>query len=159
MNQQMFRIKTARVLVSVLLGCLLLTATTAWCAGGNKKDPAHGNGNSMAVVALVKEAKADKKLQPQARAGKVQQTLATLSNPELLALLQETRMEMPLYQQLIRLQPTAKKVAGPVAGGQPPVPMNKAMVRQTLENALSQPDKRRFVVSMLSNYMLNNSAY
>ena len=156
MNQQMFLTKTAKVLVALLLGCFLLTAGTAWCASG-KKDPAHGS--NKAAVVQVKEAKADKKLKPQAKAGKVQHTLAMLSNQELLALLQETRTDMPAYQHLTRMRPAANKAAAPVVGGQPPVPVDKAQVQQALETALTQPDQRRFIVSMLSNYMLNNSAY
>ena len=156
MNQQMFLTKTAKTLVALLLSCFLLTAGTAWCSG-DKKEPAHGS--SKAAVAQVKEAKADKKLKPQAKAGKVQHTLTMLSNKELLALLQETRMEMPAYQHLVRMRPAANKAAAPVVGGQPPVPVDKAQVQQALETALTQPDQRRFIVSMLSNDMLNNSAY
>ena len=155
MNQQMFRTRTAQALVSLLFGCLLLSATTAWCAGGRNTQP----GNSTTAVAAVKGVKADKKLKPQSRAGKVQQTLAMLSNQELLALLQETRTDMPAYQHLTRMRPAANKAAAPVFGGQPPVPVDKAQVQQALETALTQPDQRRFIVSMLSNYMLNNSAY
>ena len=155
MNQQMFRTRTAQALVSLLFGCLLLSATTAWCAGGKNPHP----GDSTTAAAAVKEVKADKKLKPQARVGKVQQTLAMLSNQELLALLQETRTDMPAYQHLTRMRPAANKAAAPVVGGQPPVPVDKAQVQQALETALTQPDQRRFIVSMLSNYMLNNSAY
>ena len=155
MNQQMFLTKTAKVLGALLLGCFLLSATTAWSAGGKNPQP----GNSKAAVAAVKELKGDKKLKPQAKAGKVQHTLAMLSNQELLALLQETRTDMPAYQHLTRMRPAANKAAAPVFGGQPPVPVDKAQVQQALETALTQPDQRRFIVSMLSNYMLNNSAY
>lgn len=162
MNQQTFPTRTAQALVSLLFGCLLLSATTAWCANGRNPHP----GDSTTAVAAVKEVKADKKLKPQARAGKVQQTLAMRSNQELLALLQETRMEMPAYQHLVRMRPAAKANVGPIASNLPAgpatraqAPMGRAQVRQALETALNRPDSRQFIVSMLSNYMLNNSAY
>lgn len=162
MNQQMFPTRTAQALVALLFGCLLLAATTAWCAGGKNPHP----GDSTTAVAAVKEVKADKKLKPQARAGKVQQTLAMRSNQELLALLQETRMEMPAYQHLVRMRPATKAKVGPTTGNLPAgpatrtqAPVGRAQVRQALEKALNRPDSRQFIVSMLSNYMLNTSAY
>ena len=110
--------------------------------------------------------KADKKLKPQARVGKVQQTLAMRSNQELLALLQETRMEMPAYQHLVRMRPAAKANVGPTAsnlpagpGARAQAPIGRAQVRQALETALNRPQDRHFIVAMLSNFMLNNSAY
>ena len=162
MNQQMFRTRTAQALVSLLFGCLLLSATTAWCAGGKNPHP----GDSTTAAAAVKEVKADKKLKPQARVGKVQQTLAMRTNQELLALLQETRMEMPAYQHLVRMRPAPKANVGPTASnlpagpaGRAQAPIGRAQVRQALETALNRPEDRHFIVSMLSNYMLNNSAY
>ena len=162
MNQQMFRIRTAQALVSLLFGCLLLAASTCWCANDKKFQP----NDSRSAVAAVKEVKADKKLKPLAKAGKVQHTLASLSNQELLALLHETRMEMPVYQHLQRMRPAAKSKGGPGAGtmssgpaGSMPTPVGEPQVRQVLETALNKPNDRQFVISMLSNYLLNNPAY
>ena len=162
MNQNNFLTKTAQSLVFLLLGCLLFSVATAWCAGG--KNP--NLGDSKAAVAAVKEVKADKKLKPLAKAGKVQHTLASLSNQDLLALLHETRMEMPVYQHLQRMRPAAKSKGGPGAGtmssgpaGSMPTPVGEPQVRQVLETALNKPNDRQFIISMLSNYLLNNPAY
>ena len=38
-------------------------------------------------------------------------------------------------------------------------PVGEPQVRQALETALNKPNDRQFIISMLSNYLLNNPAY
>ncbi|MDX9833733.1 MAG: hypothetical protein RBT36_00785 [Desulfobulbus sp.] len=156
MIQQMFGVKTVQALVPFFLGFVLLFAGTAWCDTGTNPIP---SAESSAAVAAVKEAKVDMALNPEARADKVWQALYTLSNQDLMDLMQETGMEMPIYEQLTQMHPAAEEVSGPVVGDEPPVPVGNAQVQQALETALTQPDKRQFIVFLLSNYMLNNSDY